>query len=109
MRLPLITIRNRTGSRVEYRHPLAGRVFPPDSRVQVLVHAADGEWYVQQDAVQTDNGKWSIDAVFGCPEGPLHDFEAVAVIAPEKITVRHLPDVPADLVSSRRVRLVRVK
>lgn len=103
----MLTIHQSNGHRVGYRSTISGHVHPPTTRVQLLVHSADDEWYLQAPPRVTALGHWSILAVFGCLDGPGHPFEIVAIVADSKIVTRHVHEVPPAEQSSRVVRVVR--
>jgi hypothetical protein len=92
---PLLTIKQTAGTLVNHKHTIRGSVYPKNTAVQVLVYSADGQWYLQKDAVVHDNGRWTAECTFGFPEST-HGFLVVAIAGqPVKTTpVARIPFVP---------------
>jgi hypothetical protein len=67
---------------VGLRRTVAGTVHSPDSRVQVLVLAGDGRWYLQgpRGQARVDGLMWSVECQFGNAElGVGSNYQIIAI------------------------------
>lgn len=93
---------------VGLRRTVSGSVRPPHAKVQVLVHAGDGRWYLQ-GPVKVDGSVWSVECQFGNADmGVGGNYQVIAIaegnIKDDRMSI--LPEVGAKsgIIKVRRTR-----
>jgi hypothetical protein len=103
---PIVEISSPTnGAEVLLFSPVNGTVSPPDRPLQVLVHAANGLWYLQGKP-KVEGPKWSVVCQFGEKYKLGNSYEVVAIYG-EKITQPTLQFLPEHAVKSNFVHVRR--
>ena len=90
-RLEILTPLNNT--QVGLRRVVSGSIQPPQSQVQVLVHAEDDRWYLQ-GPVKVDDSAWSVECRFGNIEKGLGEKYQIVAITGGKVKDAHLSVLP---------------
>jgi len=84
-----------------------GRVFPPDSNLQVLVFAGDRKWYPQPH-VDVKESTWSVKCQFGNLESPSGGaYKIIAVLGNELREGMWYADLPRAAIKSNIITVYR--
>ena len=94
------------GAEVGLRRKVKGSVRHPNSKVQVLVHAANDMWYLQGQP-QVDGSTWNVECWFGnINSGAGEDYQVIA-IADGNIKDKFLPRLPEVGTKSNVIKVRR--
>jgi hypothetical protein len=89
---------------VGWHRTVRGKVYPPESRVQVLVRPPDDCWHVQE--VEVSGGLWTSNCQFGDKEKPGMSYKVVAVHG-YSLRLKEYDDLPESLIRSNVITVNR--
>jgi hypothetical protein len=91
---------------VKYRHDVIGSAWPPDSPLQILVHAGN-KWY-PQGPVAFDGAMWSTKVWFGNPDSkPGGRYKVIAMCGGTEVTTA-VGELPKHAAYSQEVTVTRI-
>ena len=98
-------------AQVGARRAVAGTVWPPNTKVQVLVAPGDGWWHVQGGRGQAtvDDSIWNVECIFGTPDTGLGSNYQIVAIANANIKESKISSLPSDGIRSEIIKVRRSK